>query len=432
MASVESSAAEARASYVPDPREQEAYDEIARTRIAPWLTGWMVAGFLVLLAAGPALEMLAIARERSQIWRPLAGPGAAGVGAALDALRGSIAELELRFDERSELVRRVRPWVQAALLRIGRYGNEQAYAGRDGWLVYRPDFDHLTYARTGPQFEGDPVRVIVDFRDQLADRGIGLVLLPAPVKPSIHVESLARGRDAPAPLAPEGQQAVLEAVETAGVDIVDPAASLHRRAAAGSPIYLLADTHWRPEGADAVARDVAVALRARGELPVGDPGLLAEDPQTIDGLGDTAVLLDLPRGFARSLHQRVEARRVVAPDGAPWRPTRGAPVLLLGDSFSAVFSLPDLGWGSGAGLAERLSFHLGLPVDRIVRNAGGASATREALVDELTRDPGRLDGVRVVVWEFAVRELSQGAWRPVELPASAATAPQRVGLARRR
>ena len=108
------------------------------------------------------------------------------------------------------------------------------------------------------------------------------------------------------------------------------------------------------------------------------------------------MILDLPRRFARPLFQRVETRRVVVRDGAPWRPTRGAPVLLLGDSFSAVFSQPDLGWGSGAGFAERLSFQLGLPVDRIVRNAGGASATRQALADELGRDPGRLDGVRVV------------------------------------
>jgi alginate O-acetyltransferase complex protein AlgJ len=410
-------------SYVPDPREQEAYDEVARTRIAPALASSILAGFLVLLAAGPILEILAVAQGRSLVWRPLAGPRAAGLAAALDALRGSIAELELRFDERSELVRRVRPWVQAALLRVGRYGNERAYAGRGGWLVFRPDFDHLTSARTGPEFEGDPVRAIVDFRDQLAERGIGLLLLPAPVKPSIHVETLARELDVPAPIAPPGQRGVIEAVAAAGVEIVDPATSLHRTAAAGAPTYLVADTHWRPQAVDVVAREVAVALRASSELPVGDPNLLGEDPQTIDGLGDTAVLLDLPRRVARRLYQRIETRRVVARDGAPWRPTRGAPVLLLGDSFSAVFSEPDLGWGSGAGLAERLSLELGLPVDRIVRNAGGASATRQALVDELTRDARRLDGVRVVVWEFAARELSQGAWRLVRLPASSSVAP---------
>jgi alginate O-acetyltransferase complex protein AlgJ len=208
----------------------------------------------------------------------------------------------------------------------------------------------------------------------------------------------------------------LEAVANAGVEIVDPSSFLHRRADTGTATYLLADTHWRPEAVDDVARHVAVALRASDSLPVGDPARFREEAQAIEGLGDTAVLLDLPRRVARSLYQRVETRRVTTADGAPWRPTRGAPVLLLGDSFSAVFSQPDLGWGSGAGLAERLSFHLGLPVDRIVRNAGGASATRRALVDELRSDPGRLEGVRVVVWEVAARELSQGSWQLIRWP----------------
>jgi alginate O-acetyltransferase complex protein AlgJ len=135
----------------------------------------------------------------------------------------------------------------------------------------------------------------------------------------------------------------------------------------------------------------------------------------VEGIGDVARLLGLPERAARRWRESVETRRVLAADGAPWRPTHGAPVLLLGDSFTAVFSQGDLGWGGGAGLAERLSFHLGLPVDRIVRNAGGASATREALAAELASDPTRLDGVRVVVWQLAARELTQGAWRPVEL-----------------
>jgi SGNH hydrolase-like domain, acetyltransferase AlgX len=438
--SLRARSAEPPVSYVPDLREQEAYDEIARTRISPSLASWMVAGFLVLLATGPALETLAVAGGRSQVVRPLAGPSAPGVAAALDALRGSIAELELRFDERSELVRRVRPWVQAALFRFARYGNERAYVGRDGWLVFRPDFDHLTSRRAGAALvpvvvsttpstrvtraprtvrEGDPVATIVDFRDQLAARGIALVLLPAPVKPTIHSESLAAAAGA-APLVPPRQTAILDAVAAAGVEVLDPSASLARRAAGGTPTYLLADTHWRPETLDAVARELAIALRAGVELPTGDAARWREEQHSVEGLGDTAVLLDLPPPVARSLREQVDAARVVAADGSPWRSTSGAPVLLLGDSFSAVFSQPDLGWGSGAGLAERLSFHLGLPVDRILRNAGGASATREVLADELTDDPTRLDGVAVVVWELAARELTQGAWRPVTLPASGA------------
>jgi alginate O-acetyltransferase complex protein AlgJ len=218
---------------------------------------------------------------------------------------------------------------------------------------------------------------------------------------------------------PPLQTAILDAVAAAGVEVLDPSAALARRAAGGTATYLLADTHWRPETVDAVARELAIALRAGTELPTGDAARWREEVQAIDGLGDTAVLLDLPPRFTRSLRERVDVGRVVAADGGPWRPTRAAPILLLGDSFSAVFSQPDLGWGGGAGLAERLSLHLGLPVDRILRNAGGASATREVLADELARDPSRLDGVKVVVWELAARELSLGDWRPAALPPSA-------------
>jgi hypothetical protein len=94
---------------------------------------------------------------------------------------------------------------------------------------------------------------------------------------------------------------------------------------------------------------------------------------------------------------------------------------LLGDSFSAIYSRPELGFGGGAGLAERLADHLGLPVDRILRNSGGASETRAALAAELARDPARLAGVRAVVWELAAREVSRGDWRSIPLDATAGT-----------
>jgi alginate O-acetyltransferase complex protein AlgJ len=64
----------------------------------------------------------------------------------------------------------------------------------------------------------------------------------------------------------------------------------------------------------------------------------------------------------------------------------------------------------------------------MTRNAGGAAATRQALADELARHQAqvnrgqapavreRLADTRVVVWQFAMRELSFGNWRPVTLP----------------
>jgi hypothetical protein len=88
---------------------------------------------------------------------------------------------------------------------------------------------------------------------------------------------------------------------------------------------------------------------------------------------------------------------------------------VLGDSFTNVFSQPDLGWGAGAGLAEQLAYHLEAPVDRIAINAGGAHASREELARSLARGEGRLTGTQVVILQFAVRELSFGDWRVIPL-----------------
>jgi hypothetical protein len=61
-------------------------------------------------------------------------------------------------------------------------GNEQVYLGHDPWLFYRADVDHVI----GPPFldpvrmkhrlqasrvQPDPIKAIVDFRNQLAARG---------------------------------------------------------------------------------------------------------------------------------------------------------------------------------------------------------------------------------------------------------------------
>lgn len=72
-----------------------------------------------------------------------------------------------------------------------------------------------------------------------------------------------------------------------------------------------------------------------------------------------------------------------------------------------------MGWGEGAGLAEHLAYHLGQPIDWIARNDAGAYATREMLSSQMAQGRNRLAGKRVVVWQFAARELAVGDWRSV-------------------
>jgi len=107
--------------------------------------------------------------------------------------------------------------------------------------------------------------------------------------------------------------------------------------------------------------------------------------------------------------------RQVTDGGQPWRPDPKAEVLLLGDSFANIFSLAPMGWGEGAGLAEHLSLALGLPVDAITRNDAGSFATREMLAKEMQRGDDRLAGKKLVIWEFASRELASGDWKIIPL-----------------
>jgi alginate O-acetyltransferase complex protein AlgJ len=132
-------------------------------------------------------------------------------------------------------------------------------------------------------------------------------------------------------------------------------------------------------------------------------------------VGDLVEMLRLTPDQRIYPPQQVTLRQVVNQrTGEPWQAERGADVLLLGDSFANIYSNPSLGWGSGAGLAEHLAHQLRRPIDVIALNGGGASGTRQALAGADNRD--RLDGKRVVVYQFSMRDLASEDWVPVSLP----------------
>jgi alginate O-acetyltransferase complex protein AlgJ len=126
-------------------------------------------------------------------------------------------------------------------------------------------------------------------------------------------------------------------------------------------------------------------------------------------------MLKLPETQNIYRPETVTIHEVQAGDG-PWRPSKTADILLLGDSFSNIFSLGALGWGESAGFAEQLSHALGgRPLDTILRNSDAAFATREILSRELARGRDRLAGKKLVVWQFAARELAFGDWKMLEM-----------------
>jgi len=397
--------------FDPASREAEASAEIAATVVGRRTAVALVVACAAILATGPIAELASwAARRGSAVFSPLPAGAETPVGwrGELAAWRAAIDELERRFDERSVIVETLRPRVQLALTRYAAYGNERAIVGRGGWLFFRDDLEHLWSRRPGRSFSGDPMAAALDFRDQLARRGVALLMVPTPLKPTIDPGRLTRAAGPP-PIRRDGEVARLETWRRHGLQIVDLTSQLTGAVRSG-PVFLATDTHWRPEAVELAARELAIRARASTVLPSGDAGLRASAPLAVAGRGDVEALLGLPeiRDAAREV---VEIDRPRTP-----RDDRPASVLLLGDSFSAIYGSAELGWGAGAGLADRLSAQLGLPVDRLLRNSGGASETRRAFAAALREDPERFAALRIVVWQFAARELSQGAWDRVDLP----------------
>jgi len=186
------------------------------------------------------------------------------------------------------------------------------------------------------------------------------------------------------------------------------------------PAFLVQDTHWTPAWMEHVARALAAHVSGLGVLgPAPAPAWHAVE-EGAERVGDLVDMLKLPEDQALFLPQAVRIHTVKDAQGNAWESDAGAEILLLGDSFTNVFSLEGMGWGAAAGLGPHLSLALQRPLDMIAQNDSGAFVTRRALARELAAGSDRLAGKRVLIWEFAARELSAGDWKRIELPEAAA------------
>ncbi len=426
---------------MPD-REALAKAEMAATRVGRGTSWVLVAAFLALLASGVALQPLAPLPDTPG-FRPTK-VHERGWSGWLDlarerggfAFRQELRALLRRIDRWSEndlvIVRRMRLPTQRFLLDRLRFGNSQVRVGPDGWLFYEREIDSLT----GPPFLGrrgadsprleDPDTAILGLATALRARGVTFAAVPAPAKSSIEIARLLGSRAPDRLLRNPAFGELARRLEGAGVVLFDPAPALLAAARRGEPVFLRTDSHWRPETVDHVAAAMAAEIFRRGVLERPATPLYRRTAESITGHPDLVALLGLPHAGAGPLYEPVTVQVVRTLAGEIFQPVEAhdAPVLLLGDSLAGNYGWGGQGYGSGAGLAEQLAYHLQTPVQAILEPAGGGMDSRERLAQRLRRGHGPLAGKRLVILEFAERELAIGRWRHarfgVRRPAGAA------------
>lgn len=323
----------------------------------------------------------------------------------------NLKDYEDRLEEASVVVATVRPALQTFHHRLLGEPGGPVLAGRDGWLFYRPGVV-ASSERPAPH-EATPQQALAavrDLRDQLASRGIRLLVMPAPNKESIHPEPLT-GRPATGAPAAADTRAFLAGCREHGIEVVDLFALFReQRNAVGDPLYLHQDTHWTPAAAELAARAVATRLHELGWIA---PGATTYTYRAVtdERLGDLVGMLQAPGIAARFVPERSPARQVVGSDGMPYRAPPVGDVVVLGDSFMRIYDQDGPG---AAGFIAHLAARLGRPVVGIVNDGGASTLVRQALA----RRARLLDHATVVIWEFVERDLRLGqeGWTPVRLP----------------
>jgi hypothetical protein len=435
-------------------REEIAKREIGRTEISPGLSWLMTVLFILTLIVPPtvqlvhevglskspstpsSLELFHKLPEVANVLRRAEGGLWDRVMVANRRLVRSIEEYEKQLEERSLLTRHLLGPTQHWLTALAGLGNEKAYVGRNGWLFYRPDVDYLT----GPGFlepavlhrralggkqhlaqpQPDPRPAIIEFHEQLVRRGIQLILMPMPSKSAIHPEQLSSRFDGHQDsLENASFQQFIQEIRDSGVLVFDASTVMAQRKGGENEVgkFLRTDTHWTPDAMQAVAEQLKEFIDIHCPLPMKTPVQFSERIREVENLGDIATMLHLPAEQTLFPPEMAIIREVVEPDGHEWQPDAGADVLLLGDSYTNIYSLPEMKWGTGAGFAERLSFTMQRRTDRLAQNDGGSHAVRQALYQQMARGQDRLRGKRIVIWEFAARELAYGDWKSFPMPA---------------
>jgi hypothetical protein len=350
-----------------------------------------------------------------------------------------------RWDEnakdRSVFAKRLRP--VTLQLRYDLLGEmaPRSLRGEEDWLFYDQDVDYLLQPpyTDGRFYKGafdtviagkrvnlrNPMVAMEDFRDRLRARGIGLLIVPIPGKPSIYPEKLCRGvRGQPA----SPTLALLDDLRNHGFQVADLFAPMLKakadtEAGGAFPLYLKRDTHWSPQGMEVAAE--AVSSRIRSLLPDPDtsailgpqdssaffPRYMIKDT-AVERWGDIAEMTKVPDRRKIWPNESVTARRITeAATGNPYQDDPASPILWLGDSYSRIYQTDSPG---SSGIIAHVAYKLNKPLASIVNDGGASTVVRQ----RLSRRGDLLEGKKLVVWAFVERDLRFGSkgWQLEDLP----------------
>ncbi len=324
---------------------------------------------------------------------------------------------ENELEKNCWLAGRLRPSIKNVEFLVLRDTGDKALMGLSGWLFYKPSVQYLIepLPADSQYSREDVLSAIISFRDQLAQRGIRLLIVPAPNKASVYPEMLtSRAEELEQPVNPKTIE-IISTLRESGVEIVDlfrVFANAREDLSPGDTNYYLSqDSHWSPEGMSLAAQTVARRILDSGWAEKGKVRYSLA-PTTVRRHGDVLKMMRTSQIENLFEHESLNCDQVVnVTTGQLYEDDPNSEVLVMGDSFLRIYSGDEPGYG---GFIEHLAFELGFPLTSIVNDGGASTLVRQ----ELSRKPALLRNKKLVIWEFVERDIRFGmeGWQQVLLP----------------
>jgi hypothetical protein len=252
-------------------------------------------------------------------------------------------------------------------------------------------------------------RVILQYQAAAQARGVALVVVPAPEAPVLYREDVWPGAQPfNGPAWSAAYREWYAALCAAGVDVVDVAPAIWSAKQSTAEMWPPQNSHWSPAATAVAGRFIGQHIRPL----LGQYSWQQYDTRQVAQTIPSDFNATLPLADRAPPHtcvgQLVEsAGQLVTGDDS-------AAVLLVGDSFSRIYSVPEGRIVPGADLGRHMALALGTPVQVIAENGKNPSETRALLLQR----SAALRQKRVLVWEFAARWLLHPeSWQHVEFPA---------------
>jgi hypothetical protein len=322
------------------------------------------------------------------------------------------------LEKNCRLAKKFRPSAQYVQFLVLKDMGDKALMGRSGWFFYKPAVQYLIEPLPADKYynRADVLSAIISFRDQLAQRGIKLLVVPAPNKASIYPEMLTRRAEGSEQTVNPRTIEIISAIEKSGVEIVDLFRVFAETREGLLPVdntryYLSQDSHWSPGGMRLAAQAVARKILDLGWIEKGKVKYRLI-PTTIKRSGDVLKMMLVPRIEGRFEPETLNCTRVVnAGTGQLYQADPNSEVLIIGDSFLRIYSRDEPGSG---GFVEHLAYELGFPLTSVINDGGASTLVRQ----ELSRKPALLRNKKLVIWEFVERDIRFGTegWQQVQLP----------------